>query len=272
MNWFTILLRGFLMGACDIVPGISGGTIAFITGIYDRLLNAVGSLSELDVQLLKKAKLKEFLKPLDLSFLIPLGVGILIAVIFISKLLLGLLENYASQTLAFFVGLILASGLVLFTQIKKRTTQTYVYMTTGLLLGIVLSFLPTQEIMSDPSYLIVALGGFIAITAMILPGVSGSFLLLVMGLYVSTLEAIHSFDILYLVFFAFGAIVSLFFITRGIKKLLKYKRSQTMSLLTGLVIGALLVPLKSVEINGISALLVAFGIFVSLLLSRLGDA
>lgn len=269
MNWFTIFLRGFLMGACDIVPGISGGTIAFITGIYDRLLSAVGSLSELDIKLLKKGKFKKFFKPLDLPFLIPLGLGILVAIVSVSKLVLYLLQNYTSPTLAFFVGLILASGIYMFTHVKKRTKQVYVFVVLGLLAGILISLLPTQVGMSDPSYFVVALGGFIAITAMILPGVSGSFLLLVMGLYVTTLEALHNFDILYLVFFAVGAMLSLLFVTRGIKHILKTYHERAMSFLTGLVLGALLVPLKEVDVSGLSAIFIVAGIIVSVVLSRL---
>ena len=256
------------MGACDIVPGISGGTIAFITGIYDRLLSALGSLSSLDIKLIKKGKFKKFLQPLDLPFLIPLVLGILIAVVGVSKLILSLLQNSPSQVLSFFVGLILASSITLFSHVKKTSSQSYLFVFFGLLLGVLFSVLPIQPTSGDPSLFFVLVGGFFAITAMILPGVSGSFLLLVLGLYVSTLEALHSFNILYLVVFALGAMLSLLFVTKGIKKLLHTKKNQTMAALTGLVIGALLVPLKQITFGQSEVILVVVGIAFSFLLTH----
>lgn len=271
MNQFTIFLRGFLMGACDIVPGISGGTIAFITGIYDRFMSALGNLSSLDIKLLKKGKFKEFLAPLDLYFLIPLGLGILLAIVSVSSLVLSLLQNYPSPTLSFFVGLILASAIMLLTHVKKKSTSSYVNLILGLILGIAISFLPTHPIANDPSLFVVAIGGFFAISAMLLPGVSGSFLLLVLGLYVSTLEALHNVDIVYLAFFAVGAMLSFLFVSKGIKYLLHKKRSESMAFLTGLVIGALGVPLKSITFNTTSILLVVAGVIFSTLLIKFAE-
>lgn len=268
MNFLTIFIRGFLMGACDIVPGISGGTIAFITGIYDRLLSSLGSLSTLDIKLLKKGRFNKFIKPLDLKFLVPLGLGILLAVILISKIILSLLNNYPSLTFSFFVGLIIASGVSLFLSIKKKTPQTFLYIFSGVLFGIFFSVLPIQQVFLEPNLLYVLAGGFFAITAMLLPGISGSFLLLVLGLYVSTLEALHNFDIWYLVFFSIGAMLSLLFVTRSIKKLLLEKHSQTLAVLTGILVGALLVPIKQITFETSSLIFIFSGIVVSFLLSK----
>ncbi|MCA9478680.1 MAG: DUF368 domain-containing protein [Nanoarchaeota archaeon] len=267
MNSFTIFLRGLFMGACDIVPGISGGTIAFITGIYDRLLTALGNLSNLEVKFLKKGDFDKFLKPLDLSFLLPLVFGIMVAVLSASRILLSLLQTYPSLVLSFFVGLILASGLALFSHVEQ-TSKTGLYVLVGLLLGALFSLLPTQAALASPSLFFVFIGGFLAITAMLLPGISGSFLLLVLGLYLPTLEALHSFDTLYLVVFALGAMMSLLFVSKGIKRLLENRKNRTMAVLSGLVLGALLVPLRQITVSLPAIGLVLAGVGVSVLLTK----
>jgi len=242
------------MGVCDSIPGISGGTIAFITGIYERLINAIKGFSpELLLGMLAlltgkgdKKKFREDLKKTDLSFLIPLVLGILIALFLFSRVMSYLLENHFSYIMAFFVGLILASAKTIFSHIEKHHSHNVFLMLIGLALGISLAFLVPTSI--NPSYVYVLFGGFLAICAMILPGISGAFILLIMGLYQFVLGLIKDFParVEYLLVFGIGAILGFFTISRAVSWLFKKDKSKTLYFLLGLVVGGLSVPLKGI--------------------------
>ncbi len=241
----SVFLKGMLMGICDLIPGISGGTIAFITGIYERLINAVKSFS------FETFKNKEY-KKLDLGFLLILFFGIGSALFFGSGIVSFLLENYFIYTMSFFIGLILASCFIIFENIKNHDFNRIVFGFFGLFVGVLLAFLSPVEVVS-PSYLYVFFGGFIGISAMFLPGISGAFILLIMGLYEFVIGALHDFSkINYLIVFGFGALLGVFIISRVISYLFKKDRCRVLYFLLGLVAGALSVPVKRVFEIGFS--------------------
>ena len=241
------------MGICDIIPGISGGTIAFITGIYTRLINAVKGFSlKLVYDILtypikrKSNSLKEDIKKLDLFFLTILMLGIASALLVGSRVIKFLMEEYFAYTLSFFIGLILASSKTIFEHIEDHSTKNILFCVLGFILGVVSSMLVPLTV--KPSLGYVFLGGFCAINAMFLPGISGAFILLIMGLYefmVNVLNDIQN-NIAFFLVFAAGASLGAFTISRIISFLFNRYKCRTLYVLLGLVIGALGTPVKKI--------------------------
>ena len=245
-NKFILFFKGMLMGICDLIPGISGGTVAFITGIYERLINAVKGFSpELLSSLvsLDKKRINNNIKKLDLGFLFVLFSGIIFSILLGSRIIERLLENHYVETISFFVGLILASSFIIYENISRHNFKNYVYCFIGFIIGIGLIFLNPAEISISNGYLF--LGGFFAISAMFLPGISGSFILLIMGLYEPIIGMLHNIipNIHYLVIFILGMVFGAFFISRLISYLFKKDRCKTLYFLLGLVLGTLGIPI-----------------------------
>lgn len=253
-NYIKTFIKGFAMGTSDVVPGVSGGTIAFITGIYEKFIHSIKNFTtkefiQMKLKFLKgdfKGFKKDFIE-LGFNFLFTLLFGLFLAIFVMSKLLLYLLSTYQSFTLSFFVGLIIASILFIKKEIKHHNTQNYLVAGIGLLCGLSLIFLNTTNMLSAPLYYI-GLGGFLAISAMFLPGISGSFILYVLGLYNIVYGAIHNItrDWKILVSFAIGAIFGAIFISRLIDYLFRVDKSKTLYFLLGLVVGALAVPIQTI--------------------------
>jgi len=241
------------MGVCDLIPGISGGTVAFITGIYTRLINAVKSFSpKLIYDIVtypinrKSDRLKEDIKKLDLIFLLILMLGIMSAFLIGSRIIKFLLREYIAYTLSFFIGLILASSKTIFEHIENHNIKNILFCLLGLILGLLSSML--VPLIVEPSLGYVLLGGFCAVNAMFLPGISGAFILLIMGLYefmVNVLNDIRN-NISYFLVFIAGAILGAFTISRIISFLFKKNKCRTLYTLLGLVIGALATPVKKI--------------------------
>ena len=248
-----IYLKGFLMGICDIIPGISGGTIAFITGIYAQLINSVKGFSlKLVYDIItypvtrKTDSLKESIKKLDLGFLLVLMFGIGSALLVGSRVIKFLMHEYFAYTLSFFIGLILASSKTIFEHIEDHSTKNILFCVLGFILGVVSSLLMPMEVTPNLGY--VFLGGFCAINAMFLPGISGAYILLIMGLYefmVGVLNDLRN-NIAFFLVFAAGAALGAFTISRIISFLFKKYRCRTLYVLLGLVIGALGTPIKRI--------------------------
>jgi putative membrane protein len=244
---FLLYLKGILMGVCDLIPGISGGTIAFITGIYERLINSVKGFSpQLIFSLRNKNEFKKNIQKLDLIFLITLLLGIFTALILGSGIMKYLLENHYTYTLSFFVGLIVASSFIIFENIKNHNMKNIFVCFIGFIIGILLAFVVPASI--EPTTFYIFLGGFIGISAMFLPGISGSFILLIMGLYEFMINVLHdiSNNIMHFIVFFIGAIFGALFISRIISFLFKKDQCKTLYFLLGLVIGALSIPLKKI--------------------------
>lgn len=264
------------MGICDIIPGISGGTIAFITGIYYRLIEAVKNFSpKLLIELFRnfnnKKELKNIIKKLDLAFLISLVLGIGTSVLIGSWIISYLLDNYFVYTISFFIGLILASAKVIFNRIDNHKSLDVLFGVVGLGIGIILSIIVPMKVVPSLGY--VFLGGFLAISAMFLPGISGAFILLILGIYEFMLGVLH--DMIgswhYLLTFFIGAGLGVVVISRVISYLFEKDKARTLYVLLGLVIGTLSIPVKrayNLLTADINILLVVVFIVVGIVIVR----
>ena len=236
-----------------MIPGISGGTIAFITGIYTRLIDAVKNFSPKLIYDIftypihrRRESLKEDIRKLDSLFLLVLMLGIGSALLAGSGIIKFLLRDYYAYTLSFFVGLIIASSKILFNHIQNHNIKNISFGFFGFALGLMLSILVPLTVTPTSGY--VFLGGFFAISAMFLPGISGAFILLIMGLYEFMINVLNDIpgNIRYFLLFVTGALAGAFCISRIISFLFKKNRCRTLYVLLGLVIGALSTPLKKI--------------------------
>ena len=248
-------LKGILMGISDIIPGISGGTIALILGIYERLIN---SIKNLNLTFLIKNR-KENLSRMDLQFLIPLGLGILLAIILGSIIIPHLIETYPPIIFAFFFGLILASSKILYKRIKKHNVAGFILAIAGFILAFYISSL--ESLQTSNNLLIIFLSGMIAIIAMLLPGISGAFLLLLLGQYEYMVNAIHEMRYIIIIVFGAGALVGLLGFSKIIDALLRKAKAVTLFFLVGLMVGVLRVPyVEMANSNQLVSLMILFGL------------
>jgi len=225
------------MGAANVIPGVSGGTIAFITGIYERLIYAIKSLNAKALSFLLKGKFKDFALYTDLGFLIALTVGIGVSILSLAKLLDYLFQNYEVLLLAFFFGLILASVYSVGKQVQGWNGKTMAALIIGAAIAVGISLLsPANE---NTSFWYVFICGIVAICSMILPGLSGSFLLIIMGNYFLVLRAIHEFDFNILLPLALGCGVGLVAFSNLLSYVFKKFPDMTVALLTGFILGSL---------------------------------
>jgi putative membrane protein len=239
MSSLGIFLRGLMMGAADIVPGVSGGTIAFITGIYDTLLGSIRAFDLAFLGRLLKLDIKGAWQHVNGGFLLALLLGIATSIFSLARLISWILENHPVPLWAFFFGLILASALVLLRQVENWTAPRASCLLVGMGVALVIALSPAANI--DIGLLGVFLSGFLAICAMILPGISGSFILVLLGMYSTVLLAVKSLDLLCLAVFAVGAGAGLLCFSRLLYWLLHRFHQATMALLTGFLFGSLAV-------------------------------
>ena len=225
------------MGAADVVPGVSGGTLALITGIYERLINAIASIDTKAVKLLLKADIKSAWKHIDGTFLLVLAGGILSAIFALAHLIEHLVESQPILVWSFFCGLILASILLLLRMVWPLQPSAILFILVGAALAFVLGQIRGADF--PVSAIFIFLGGFIAISAMMLPGISGSFLLLMLGLYQPTLQAVTELNLSYIAIFGCGAAVGFLLFSRIIRFLLNRFHDRTLLFLTGLLMGSL---------------------------------
>ncbi|WP_164891083.1 DUF368 domain-containing protein [Botryobacter ruber] len=229
--------KGVGMGAADVVPGVSGGTIAFITGIYEELLGAIRSVDGDAIRLLLRFNLAGFWKHINGNFLVVLLAGILFSVASLSRLILYLLDNHSEMLWAFFFGLIVASAVV----VSKKITQWRPAVVVAGLVGIVAAYLittmsPTQ---SPEAYWFIFLSGAIAICAMILPGISGSFLLVLLAKYEFILNAVKDLRLDIILTFALGCVTGILAFSHVLNWMLRHYHNLTVALLTGFMVGSL---------------------------------
>jgi putative membrane protein len=229
-------LKGVAMGAADIVPGVSGGSIAFITGIYEELLNSINSFNGENLKLLLKFKLLDFYKAVNGSFLLSLLLGIMTSIFSMSSLITYLMSDHPIPLWSFFCGLILISAFLILKDITRWNLGVILSLLAGTLIAYFITELPPT---STPDALwFTFVSGAIAICAMILPGISGSFILLIMGRYEGILEAVNNRDILTLTVFALGCIVGILSFSRVVSWLLKKYHAITIGLLAGFMLGS----------------------------------
>jgi putative membrane protein len=229
--------KGFCMGASDVVPGVSGGTMAFILGIYEELINAIKSFDAKSLKLLVTLKLRPLLDRISWQFLMALGIGILTAIFTLARGLSWLLQNKPVLIWSFFLGLILASAVSVSRRVERWRPSTWLSLLGG---TIGTYFLVGLVPVSTPNYpWFLFLCGAIAICAMILPGISGSFILVLLGKYHYVLQAVNHRDFLVLSLVAAGACVGIVAFSRLLDWLLKNYYDSMMALLTGLMLGSL---------------------------------
>jgi len=237
MNYLFTFLKGISMGAADVVPGVSGGTIAFITGIYDTLLESIRRINPSLIKYWKEKGIISTLNYINTPFLICLFAGIFTSVATLAKLISWLLITHPIPTWAFFFGLIMVSVFHITKQIDKRNPLLLI----GLFLGIAAAYSITilQPLHLEMTTTNIILSGAIAICAMILPGISGSFILLMLGMYSTILAAVNNGDIETIGLFIIGCIVGLLTFSHILSWLLNHMRNLTLTTLTGLMIGTL---------------------------------
>ena len=234
-----VFLRGAAMGAADIVPGVSGGTVAFITGIYPRLLHSIRSVDLQALRLLLGGDIAAAWRHINGGFLAWLGAGILTSIFTLARLLGWLLETYPEPLWAFFFGLILSSALMLLRQVPRWGPGQVLALCLGAVVALGIALAPRSGFVDGELGLFLA--GFVAICAMILPGISGSFILLLLGMYERVLAAVRDFDLLSIGLFAVGAGCGLLCFSRLLDWLLTRFRETTVAVLTGFLFGSLAV-------------------------------
>lgn len=265
MEWRNIY-RGMLMGTSDLVPGISGGTIAVVLGIYDRLIQAVDGVFS-----------KEWKK--HIGFMIPLFIGIGLAILSLSNLIHMLLEDYNEPTLFFFLGLIIGVIPFLFKQANAKETFTkkhYIIMAISTLLaGSLAFFQPGSPEAWGPSltgtqFILLFLSGWLASTAMILPGISGSFMLLLVGVYPTVIKALSDFQLIRIGIIAVGIVFGLMVSSKAIHYLFSHYPTYTYSIIIGLVFGSILVLFPGIPASiFLSFLTLLVGLLAAYLLGKL---
>lgn len=233
--WAGIFTRGLAMGIAEVVPGVSGGTIAFVTGIYDELLRTLSRFGPASLALLFRSGPVAFWRAHNLAFLVVLGLGMFLALIAFARLLGVLLDSMAPVVWAFFLGLIGASVVQIGRARSPRLLLTWGV--PGLLVGFALLKLDPPDASAHP--VVFLLGGMAAISAWLLPAISGSFVLLVLGLYEPVLRALNGFDLAVLAPFVVGCGLGIISMARVLEWLMQRFREQTLALLTGFMAGSM---------------------------------
>lgn len=265
MHWKN-LYRGFFMGVSDIVPGVSGGTIAVLLGIYDNLIEAINGLFSKDW--------KRYL-----GFLIPLGLGVGIALFSLSHLMEWLLQEHPVPTFFAFIGLIIGVLPFLFYESGAKTNFRlihYMLLVIGIIILIILPEAPGEgDIVFDRTlgiYVMLFFSGFIASAAMILPGISGSLILMIIGVYATVINGLKEFDILLILVVGSGIFAGLMTMSKIIDYFLTHYRSATFALIIGFVIGSIYVIFPGIPIGTTmwltSLLTFSIGLAVAFLLGK----
>lgn len=262
------------MGTADIVPGVSGGTIALITGIYERLVHAISSV---DLRFISHFIKRDFdgakksIRNIDFQLFIPLLIGIGLAIILMSRVMDYFLQNFEAPTYAFFFGLILASAVLLYPKIEGLSIKILLFSVAGFLVGFFFTGLATLQI--GHSLPIIFISGMIAICAMILPGISGAFILLLLNQYEYMLSVLKDFQFLEIFIFIIGALIGILAFSRVLDRVLRKYKSFTLAFLIGLMLGALRLLYENVEssIDSIWPVVISgiFGFFIILVLIEL---
>ena len=238
MNDIIVALKGFGMGAANVIPGVSGGTIALLTGIFSRLVNCLNSLMEISTwKTLFKGDFKGFWEKVDGRFLLALAIGVLVSVFSLAKLMEYVLHVHPVQTWGFFFGMIAASATVMLLDVKNWKWKDVCWAVLGAILGITICTLSPTQTTDDMWFIFVC--GAIAICTMILPGVSGSFILLIFGKYDYIMSAVSSLNWPVLIVFGVGCVVGILAFSKFLHWLLDKFERQTMLVLVGFVIGSL---------------------------------
>lgn len=236
-DYFLITLRGMAMGAADVVPGVSGGTIAFISGIYQELIDSINKVNFTALKILKEEGIKPAWAYINGNFFVALFLGIGISILSLAKGIKYLLQNQPIGVWSFFFGLMLSSIFFLWKDIKKWDVPAIVTILFSAFLAYYITIIPPLASNNGLAFLFLA--GALAICAMILPGISGAFILVLLGAYDIVLGAIDGFDLKILAIVGLGAVTGILTFSKALKWLFENKRNTTMAGLTGFIIGSL---------------------------------
>ena len=236
-NYLLLVLKGIGMGAADVIPGVSGGTIAFISGIYEELLSSICSFNLTAVRKLLRFDFKGFWQHINGSFLFSVLAGIAISIFSLAKVMKYLLETHPIFIWSFFFGLIIASTWLVAQEIKKWNTGIIISLLIGTAIAYVITVLSPAA--TPDAWWFIILSGAIAICAMILPGISGAFILLLMGKYAYIIGAVSTLNIPVLLLFAIGAVAGIISFSHLLSWLLEKYHGMTVALLTGFMLGSL---------------------------------
>jgi putative membrane protein len=237
-DYLKLSFGGFLMGICEIIPGVSGGTMAFILGFYEEFIGSLKVLGDREfIRATTHLRIKEMFSILNWRFLLVLAIGMFIAIFSLAGLLGHLLENYATYIWSFFFGLVLASVFIVSRRIDKwRPSLIIAFIIATIVSFLLVGLVPSQ---TPDTWWFYILAGAVAICAMILPGVSGSFLLVIMGKYESVLNAVRTLDFGIIILVGIGAVLGLVTFAQVVNWLFKNYHNATIAVLTGLILGSL---------------------------------
>ena len=237
VDYVFITLKGMAMGAADVVPGVSGGTIAFISGIYEELISSINTIKPSLITVWRKEGFKSLWAQINGNFLLALFIGIFSSVLSLAKFLSWLLENEPVLLWSFFFGLVLASIFLVGKAIKKWNAGVILILVLGAAVAYFITTLPPNENVDSLPYLF--LSGALAVCAMILPGISGAFILVLLGSYKTILDAVHERDFVMIATVALGAVFGLLSFARLLKWMFHHYKNSTLALLTGFILGSL---------------------------------
>ncbi len=236
-DYIFIFFKGMAMGSADVVPGVSGGTIAFIAGIYEELINSINNINLQAFTTLRKEGIKAFWQYVNGNFFVALLLGIATAIVSLAKIITYLLDTQPVLIWAFFFGLVFASIYFVGKKVKQWSANRYIFFIIGAAIAYFLTSLPAQP-ESDALWFIF-ISGMIAICAMILPGISGSFILLLLGSYQVVLSSIHDKNLLLIATFMMGAVIGLLSFSRLLKWMFANYHDITIAVLSGFLLGSL---------------------------------
>lgn len=238
MRYILLFLKGVFMGTADLIPGVSGGTVALLVGIYEQLLGSIAAIaSRANLRLLFRGRLIAYWTAIRGNFLVVLGLGILTAIFVLAHLVRYCLAHYPIPLESFFFGLMLATVLAVGRKVRVWNLKTIVGVAGGVLAGLLLNFAtPTG---GSDTYVAYFVAGLLGICAMILPGISGSFILLLLGMYSRVLQLLVTVDILPLAVFATGALIGLLAFSHLLSWLLRHFERVVLSTLSGFILGAM---------------------------------
>ncbi len=235
-----VFFKGIGMGAANVIPGVSGGTIALITGIFERLINAIKSFNLSALKLLFQFKIKDFVKYIDFWFLVSLFLGVGVAIISVAKLFEYLFEYYPVYIWSFFFGLVLASVYFVGKEVEKWKMGVVISFLLGSGIAVLISIMSPASENSSIYYLVIC--GMVAACSMILPGLSGSFVLILLGNYqLVMIDAVTNFDLAILLPVVIGALVGILGFSHLLSWVFKKFRDQTIGVLTGFVLGSVMI-------------------------------
>ncbi|MCB0489471.1 MAG: DUF368 domain-containing protein [Cyclobacteriaceae bacterium] len=236
-DYLFLYIKGIGMGGADVIPGVSGGTIAFITGIYEELIESIKNIDADALAYLKKFDFSSFWKKINGSFLIAVFTGVITSLLSLAKLMGFLLATYPIPVWSFFFGLILISSPLILREVKKWSFAIVLSGISGIAIAYWITVISPSQTPSNLFFIFFC--GVLAICAMILPGISGAFILLLLGKYEYMIQALIEFNIPVVLVFMAGCIVGILSFSRFLSWILKHYRFPTLALLAGFMLGSL---------------------------------